>query len=332
MHGETKSGRRQGFTLVELLVVIAIIGILVALLLPAVQSARESARRTQCANNLRQMGIACQNYMSSNRDKLPAGFGGRVRNDAGQLANGKNFNKVSVFTELLEFLEGGNLFEQIVFGYPSSPFDDPVRDAAVSAFVCPSFEFPALFLSAAPGFEYQNGALVTYAGSAGADTDDLEADDLLNTEGFGLLRPNGAFTMEKFFPRPGNPKHVLVDQRRRGSQITDGQSNSLMIGEFVDRPCDTFDTCDDPPGFLRPWYLGGFKSAPYHIKSVVNPPNVRLARVDADFVERPFGSSHPGVTQFAYVDASVHTISDDIDLQVYFALSTVSGGEVLSAQ
>ena len=133
-------------------------------------------------------------------------------------------------------MEEGNLADQIVFDYGMRPYEDPARDTQITAYVCPSYEFQGVFSSAQPGFEYQNGALITYAGSAGADTDGLLAEDLLDTQGYGLLRPNGALTMKKVFPRPGNPSYYLTGVSRKGSQITDGQSNSFLIGEFVDRP------------------------------------------------------------------------------------------------
>ena len=67
------------------------------------------------------------------------------------------------------------------------------------------------------------------------------------------------------------------------------------------------------------------------MKTLVNPPNVRLAKTDAAFVERPFGSQHPGATQFVFIDGSVHNVTDGVDLDVYFGLATVSGNEVINA-
>lgn len=329
--------RKSGFTLVELLVVIAIIGILVALLLPAVQAAREAARRTQCNNNLKQMGVACQNYMSSRDGDLPPGFGGQVLDEAGRPASGRNFTKRSVFTLLLPYLEEANLGDIVVYDYgtagqPGSPYDDPSRNTLISGYVCPSYEGASITTGhQGQTDEYQDGAIVTYAGCGGADTDNLETADLINTT-VGSLRPNGAFLAKKFFPVARNRSRFYVTERsRRVAEITDGTSNTLLVGEFVDRVCDTFSNCEDPPGFIRPWYLGGYQSGPYHLKVVTQNPNVKLAKTDATFIERPFSSDHPGSVQFVHVDGSVHTISDDIDLAVLRGLATVNGEEVINA-
>ncbi len=98
----SKRFARNGFTLVELLVVIAIIGILVALLLPAVQSAREAARRSQCQNNLKQIGMAIQNYQSTN-GRLPPQYGWSGNGDSGSWG--------TVFFHLLPYLEENNLYQ-----------------------------------------------------------------------------------------------------------------------------------------------------------------------------------------------------------------------------
>ena len=143
---------RRGFTLVELLVVIAIIGVLVSLLLPAVQAAREAARRTQCSNNLKQIGIAVHNYhdtTSSLPPGQPAGIGGS-----------------SAFAAILPFMEQNNLYDKYDF---TKPHTDAVNAAVVAqkikAFMCPS----CVFARQVPDLECEsNRAPGTYAFSAGS--------------------------------------------------------------------------------------------------------------------------------------------------------------------
>ncbi|MCA9128430.1 MAG: DUF1559 domain-containing protein [Planctomycetales bacterium] len=108
-----RSYRKSGFTLVELLVVIAIIGILVGLLLPAVQAAREAARRMQCSNNLKQLGLAAHNYESANK-KFPYRMGGTDWD--GSVSNSGNRGRASGFLSILPYIEGGNQFNQISSG------------------------------------------------------------------------------------------------------------------------------------------------------------------------------------------------------------------------
>ena len=221
------SRRRPGFTLVELLVVIAIIGILVGLLLPAVQAAREAARRMQCSNNLKQLGLAMHTYLSTYNAfpwlKGPSNFPGN-RNTTPR----GNEQSINGFCGLLPYIEQGNLFNQIASPWaaigtnpPSLPFGPP-RDfayyppwqARLTTFLCPS---------APDGLGYGNNNALqinnkrNYAMCLG--------DMILNSNGLGFsntstttLAPNfrGSFAYNRF---------VKI------GEMTDGTSNTILLGE-----------------------------------------------------------------------------------------------------
>jgi prepilin-type N-terminal cleavage/methylation domain-containing protein len=313
----------SGFTLVELLVVIAIIGILVALLLPAVQAARESARRSQCTNNLKQMGIAAQNYAGTYK-ALPMGYGRTVEHATKPV----NFVKEGLFNDLLKYMEEGSVYDQIQFNYYSMGkqfHQDPVRDIVINAFSCPAWPDARVTSSAPVGYEYQLGAVCTYAGVGGA----VYADITMIPSAFGPIPNNGAFTVKRVVTSSG---FQLIGAKRKLSQITDGQSNSFMIGEYVHRNCEFGQLKEEPPGNTRPWYLSGFQDAPYLFKILENPPNVCVTRNSIQFNYLPMGSFHPGITLFVRVDGSVQPVSNGIDLALYKAFATVRGDEVIGEQ
>lgn len=319
-------GHAPAFTLVELLVVIAIIGILVALLLPAVQAAREAARRAQCMNNLKQIGLASQNYISTYNAELPYGYEGPMPRPPA-----RSFQKRGVFTELLAFMEEQATYDLIQFDYgkngvPNNPFADPARDLVVQAFVCPSWTDPSVYAGAPPGFEYENGALVTYAGVGGA----ANSPDV--TLVGGQYPDNGAFTIKQV---SATPRPIVTGKRRAVREVTDGLSQTALLGEFVHRDCPIGQPCDEFPGNVRPWYLAGFQSGSdsvpfiYSVKELEFTPNTQgLTRSVDGWNKMPMGSYHPGVTQFVYADGSVQVINDDIELDAYQALGTANGGEV----
>ncbi|MEO1497713.1 MAG: DUF1559 domain-containing protein [Planctomycetota bacterium] len=332
VRGPGNSGR--GFTLVELLVVIAIIGILVALLLPAVQAAREAARRAQCANNLKQMGLAAQNYLSTYDDRLPFGYAGPMDIPP----NGRAYQKRGVFTELLQFMEEQAIYDALIFDYgrdgnPSDPYADPARDQVVSGYICPSWEDPFVVTGSEPALGYQNGALASYVGCAGAASPaGMSEEDYIGGVSQGYP-DNGAFTLDFELGPPANGNYV--GRRRPGREVTDGQSKTILIGEFIHRDQEIGQPPAEFPGNVRPWYLAGYHPFPwqtpfiYSMKELVVTPNTRFqTRDDPGWNRLPMGSYHPGVTLFVYVDGSVHIIADDIELNTYLSLGTVDGGEV----
>jgi prepilin-type N-terminal cleavage/methylation domain-containing protein len=333
--------RRRGsaFTLVELLVVIAIIGVLVSLLLPAVQAAREAARRSQCSNNLHQMGLAAQNYIAA-KGALPYGYARTAEHAKG----GVNFVKHGLFADLLQYIEGATTYQQIDFEYykkPGTPmYQDPARDVVVDAYLCPAWPDARVIQSAATGYEYQLGAMTTYSGVAGAS----QTGSTIFSTSFGPIPDNGAFTMTTVPGSGGGgvfgggSKDLLIGYARKLKEITDGTSNSLMIGEFVHRDCCFGEFKEDPPGNTRPWYLAGFQDGPYAMRVLEYAPNVCVVRDPSrcittaiPFNHLPMGSFHAGLTQFVNVDGSVASLADNIDVVVYKALATVNGGETNSA-
>src|SRR3954470_1218171 len=158
----TSLARRRGFTLVELLVVIAIIGVLVALLLPAVQAAREAARRTQCGNNLKQLGIALHNYHD---------VAGRLPCNINRVIIGTTFtndrNQASHLVNLLPYIEQKSLYDQINFGLHDPAFGNQIvagqalKTVVVKSYICPDSNHQRFNPTS-------NIAFSNYAGSIGS--------------------------------------------------------------------------------------------------------------------------------------------------------------------
>lgn len=255
MRNQLRNATRRGFTLVELLVVIAIIGILVGLLLPAVQQAREAARRMQCSNNLKQIGLAALNYESAHK-KFPPGrlspdyiVGATVQQNYTSypttLAAGSFTGFRSVHTFILPFMEQMAIYNLIDFSAPTSvrmttgggvtPVNANYRAYANAAglFLCPSCPNTGKVITE-NNYRYNFGGSTPFGGSRGSDRNDLEA---TSPAGFSS-RGNGAFTMGR---------SLTV------ASISDGLSNTTFFSERTKgsgRPLTGLPTLEDVTNML----------------------------------------------------------------------------------
>lgn len=307
----------RAFTLVELLVVITIIGILIALLLPAVQAAREAARNMQCKNNLKQMGLALLNYESA-AGTLPAGSAITAQQCT------TDCRGTPVFATMLPFLELTTLWEGYVShsahrGW-SEYYGDPTQMAQqpLAAYLCPSV---GLWPDVPNRRDYygcsggKGGTGLSWTGSAGKEFID------------GLFAINRWFTM---------------------ADIRDGTSNTIAIGEAIHPmkwgvgsgygdpnvggptawvlgadclPICTGGVCVPDTKVGATWWAGrALKSTMYPINATFTP----LADIEDNY---PFGSFHPGGASFAFADGHVSFVSQNIDTNAYQSLSTYAGGE-----
>ncbi len=330
--------KRKGFTLVELLVVIAIIGVMVGLLLPAVQAAREAARRMQCSNNMKQLGLAVHNYADSFR-RMPAssqGYGGCV----GTPRNGeiKNANGL---VALLPYMEQQNLYERFnhnqaysinpgapqratgtVVGDPATNGNAALASTIVETFLCPSDNNPAvgrlsgIHYGPAPGFV---GAATNY--------------DFIVTAGteFGTCNSYAAFS--------GPTKRMFGgDFNTRMADVIDGLSNTFMMGEttkfhvngaafawsyrgWVMTGIDPHHSARD--GGINVWHQ------PWMAPTWQNPPYIPVrGRARSWWV--PAASLHPGGCHFVMGDASVQFVSQSIEMRVLNNLSAMGDGQVVA--
>ena len=323
-YAQTTTGtRRRAFTLVELLVVIAIIGILIAMLLPAVQAAREAARRMSCTNALKQIGLGIQNYASSYSDRLPPGV-------SEPIPGYETVARFGLFSSLLSSMEQSQISSVLntVDGVNSN------RETKVGTFVCPSYAGsdtinPSTIFGAGPN---ANFSVTTYLGTNGAiDPNNTTwsqvdtSDSATNTYGNPPLR-NGMFGFG-------------WSKQRRLSDISDGTSNTLAVGEFAFKfgPSSSGATTDAKtkwPGVTRPWLMGGALSGfNASALTVVNHGlNAQVAIDDSSAAQwhyLPFSSCHPGVVNFAAADGSVKTLNEDIEMDVLRACVTINQRETV---
>ena len=292
---------RQGFTLVELLVVIAIIGVLVALLLPAVQAAREAARRMSCKNNLKQIGLATQLYQDSKNQLPPA----RVKIDTASISHHEG-----ALLFLLPYLEAGNQFVQYD---PTLGTDHPdnakVVETLIPAYLCPSMAYAREPTNPAPG---------SYGSSTGSESpwriiDQAQLSSVALPAGFKLDDLDSSYGLHNgaIVSRPS-----IVSYKN----ITDGLSHTLAFGEM-----DYFGG-QHPDG---PQWAGGYITnsqastwGPFNPKDLPGNDSLKGKYLTA------FRSDHPSGAHFVMVDGSVHFIREGIDDLLLDALATRAGSEV----
>jgi prepilin-type N-terminal cleavage/methylation domain-containing protein len=305
---------RRGFTLVELLVVIAIIAVLMALLLPAVQGVRETARRTQCGNNLRQLGIAMAGYASQNGDLLPPGNTAR---------KGSNDAYHGLFSHLLPHLEQIGIWDELD-PEGTNPGGSKHRNTPVPTYLCPSWPDPVLFTSYPSSLGYMNGAMTTYQGCNGAT---IPGRSELSS-GFGSLPNNGLVR----YGEGATAREAVQAASLPTASVRDGLSNTLALMEFVHRDND-YGVFKPAPGNVRAWILstnGASSRGLYASKVLRYAPNQWINRTSDGtlFNHLPFGSFHAGGLLATMGDGSTRFIDDYVDLAVLRAAATANGREL----
>jgi prepilin-type N-terminal cleavage/methylation domain-containing protein/prepilin-type processing-associated H-X9-DG protein len=325
----------RAFTLIELLVVIFVIGILSALLLPAVQAARESARRVQCTNNLKQLGIAMHNY-NSVMGRLPIGRMGL--NYTYPIVVTPSLNRRTWAFSIMPFIEQISVFQSVNF---CVLFDDAPNSTVVqmyvTAFHCPSDPNTNLQETALTSTPRFGGNYVVNWGNMHfnqADTPNGRGGTLWNSPN-PFLGPLGDTVWFLGAPFSGNVSRDL-------SYITDGTSNTLLMAEvivgadgasntFIDSRGDIYNddqTCTVFTAYTTP-------NSPYpdsvgycHYPYRLNPPCTTAGSAPVFNAAR---SMHPGGINCLFVDGRVRFVRNSIDIFTWRSLSTATGGELTSS-
>lgn len=275
-----RSRRRSGFTLVELLVVIAIIGILIGMLLPAVQQVREAARRCSCANNVAQLGLAIHNYEFS-MEHLPAG----VINGTGPILTQEKGQHVSFLVTLLPYIEQPGIFNHFdIAAGTYAAANAPARVMVIPTYSCPSYI--GICVNTAG-----NAGLTNYAGCHHGSETQIAADNN------GLL---------------------FLNSKIRYAEISDGSSNTILIGEFM--PLET-----------SLGWASGTRASLRNGSDILNEQSWDLLNLSPPPAEAVggFGSMHNGIAQFCLADGSVRALRIGIDPALLDSLGNRADGEMM---
>jgi len=347
MNSHSSCRARRGFTLVELLVVIAIIGVLVALLLPAVQSAREAARRMGCTSKLRQMAIGAQNFVDAN-GKFPSGNTYRKGTVAPWTGNYDYYETWTI--SLLPFLE-----QQAVAQLwdPTTPnaYVDPtgnmtrLRTTKLPIFICPSDPNPFVASNPASGpggtgtqtslTPHMQSSFRACAGTTfGGDSYTSDSGSDRNWDDgtqVGDMVQRWNRLMRGVFPCSTDNNGAAI-QPTRISEITDGTANTIAVGEYA-----------TAKGSLNRRTLWAFAYTSYNLSDItINQPRTLIADFDRctaipspkgnnNQCKRAWGSLHSGgVMNFAFADGSVRNISPNVDMvNVLPSLGSIGNGETI---
>jgi prepilin-type N-terminal cleavage/methylation domain-containing protein/prepilin-type processing-associated H-X9-DG protein len=320
-----KKMNKHGFTLVELLVVIAIIGVLVALLLPAVQAARESARRSQCVNNLKQLGVAMQNFHDTHK-RLPVG---NVSCCWGTWQMSiLPFIEQQQLGDLYEFLPADEKFFLNEYRYDEKDLthDPPIRNldvvqSRIATLTCPSDE---------PQVYFNQMTFHNYVANYG-NTNHIGRDHLGPANPAWVKYLGSPFAGDDWNTQPG----TAVKFR----EITDGLSKTLLVSETVQG------RDGDLRGFTWWGWAAGFETLTspnasdpdtMQYAGACNPvepnPPCTAPSTLANLFKAAARSRHPGGVNAVMCDGSVHFITDSVDLATWRAASTTQGEEVAAIQ
>lgn len=335
-HGN-RVASKSGFTLVELLVVIAIIGMLVGLLLPAVQSAREAARAMQCKNNLHQLALAVDMFHDAQKAYPPARYQPRPGDSTPFDCGGK---ETTWLVRIMPYLEAANMEQRWDYSIPYGDHAEQVRTQTLPAFCCPArrsasdavgigqlvgsgtvwITLPCGCRIPIKGSAPANGAVGDYGGNHGdisPGASGLATDFSFGGNGNGIIISSRANCIN------GSPRNWA--DRIRYSSVTDGLSNTIVtgemhvpIGKLGQSPQDAFIFNGD--NVFNMTRLGG-----------PTMPIVKDLRSEGNSLVQ-WGSWHVGLCQFAFADGSVRAISTSIDTDTLGRFCNRADGQPVSAQ
>jgi prepilin-type N-terminal cleavage/methylation domain-containing protein/prepilin-type processing-associated H-X9-DG protein len=341
-----RRNERSGFTLVELLVVIAIIGILVALLLPAIQAAREAARRTECKNKLRQLAVASLNYETAKKE-FPLG-----RLSGVTLDNNTPLVHWGFLARLLPYFESESLHDLIDFDNHDVGVDlHPARLVKIDLFICPSDEEDRLNSLDCGQPDYGRAS---YRGNGGGDTGEMlvvtgHIDDVEQNN--GIFVTNRAVRIRQV--TDGTSHTAILSEKVRGDAVADVievESDWFKINGTEQAAEDVYTKCNTLylankvgqsyqfPCGGRNWVRGDYATTRYNH---IMPPNsqscaqnasgssLTAIQVNEDGGAHTASSRHNGGTNVAMVDGSVQFASDNIDRLVWNAMGTRDGEDIV---